>query len=719
MASVCRWRNLLAVSGIAASAFLWSATSFAQASRPSGTENPAAELNKYPGLLQELGQLLQKMQDGVQSPQARSQSRLLPLLPASTVYYIAIPNYGDSAQQALTVFHQELATNAVLNKWWHSRDMAEQGQKIEDAIGKFSQLSQFLGDEIVVSGSPDSPDHAIVLIAEVRKPGLKEFIEQNLAELPGTTAVKVFDAQTLASASEISKAQHLTVLVRPDFVVSAGSVKALRNFSRSLDQKDGQFGTTPFGQRMSASYHNGTSVLAGVNIEALLKQMPPAMAAQRQTLQSTGFADAKYLVWEHKSIDGQATSQAELSFNGPRRGIASWLAAPVPPRSLDFVSPHALFAGTVVLKNLADVFADIEKLTAAQNPKQMASLEQMQQALNLDLQKDLLHHFDGELTLAIEGAQPDPAWMLAARINDANGLQQTLNKLLMTMPVAPEDFEENGVHYHVLRIPAGPKPMEIAYAFVDKYLLVASSRGIATAAIARRQSGDSLSNFPKLQAAIPPGHPEGVSALLYEDPIAAAALSVGRTSPEMAGLFSQMKGKSSPVVICAYGTPNAIREASMNSGADAGVILIAAAVAIPNLLRARIAANESSAVAILRTINTAEVSYTVSYPQKGYARDLATLAPDPRGPGFTSSRHAGLIDQSLSSSIKDGYGFSLRPVCDVAKCSDYVAVALPLSNSTGSRSFCSTSDAVIRVKMGMATTSPLSVAECRRWAPLD
>lgn len=49
------------------------------------------------------------------------------------------------------------------------------------------------------------------------------------------------------------------------------------------------------------------------------------------------------------------------------------------------------------------------------------------------------------------------------------------------------------------------------------------------------------------------------------------------------------------------------------------IILIIAAIAIPNLLRARIAANESSAVASIRTINTAEVSYSTAYPSTGFA----------------------------------------------------------------------------------------------------
>ena len=57
------------------------------------------------------------------------------------------------------------------------------------------------------------------------------------------------------------------------------------------------------------------------------------------------------------------------------------------------------------------------------------------------------------------------------------------------------------------------------------------------------------------------------------------------------------------------------------------IILIISAIAIPNLLRARIAANESSAVSSLRTINTAEVTYQTGYPAIGYSNLLGDLGP--------------------------------------------------------------------------------------------
>ena len=61
------------------------------------------------------------------------------------------------------------------------------------------------------------------------------------------------------------------------------------------------------------------------------------------------------------------------------------------------------------------------------------------------------------------------------------------------------------------------------------------------------------------------------------------------------------------------------------------IILIIAAIAIPNLLRARISANDSAAAATIRTINTAEVTYSTTYVASGYANTFTKLGPDAAG----------------------------------------------------------------------------------------
>ena len=123
------------------------------------------------------------------------------------------------------------------------------------------------------------------------------------------------------------------------------------------------------------------------------------------------------------------------------------------------------------------------------------------------------------------------------------------------------------------------------------------------------------------------------------------------------------------------------------------IILIIAAIAIPNYWKARMAANESSATTSMRTINTAEISYLSAYPTVGYT-SLAHLAG--ASPCTPSSATACLIDDNLATATaspgKSGYIYSLT-----ATTSKYYVAARPVAPSTsGTRSFCSTEDGVIR-----------------------
>jgi prepilin-type N-terminal cleavage/methylation domain-containing protein len=131
------------------------------------------------------------------------------------------------------------------------------------------------------------------------------------------------------------------------------------------------------------------------------------------------------------------------------------------------------------------------------------------------------------------------------------------------------------------------------------------------------------------------------------------------------------------------------------------IILIIAAIAIPNLLRARIAANESSAVASVRTLNTAQISYNSSYPTVGFASTMAALSGTSCAP--PTSAGACLIDNQLSTGTKSGYSFVLSNVSGTPA-STYQFNATPLTqNQTGVRYFCSFADAVVRVPSSSTT----------------
>jgi type IV pilus assembly protein PilA len=147
------------------------------------------------------------------------------------------------------------------------------------------------------------------------------------------------------------------------------------------------------------------------------------------------------------------------------------------------------------------------------------------------------------------------------------------------------------------------------------------------------------------------------------------------------------------------------------------IILIIAAIAIPNLLRARIAANESASVSAIRTINTAEVTYATSFPTKGYSDTLAALGGG-ASPCVPAVANACLIDNVLASAIaapgKSGYLFGVTPVATGTINTAYTVGATPLTyNQSGVRDFCSNEDGVIRFNAGTAgivTTNAACVA---------
>jgi prepilin-type N-terminal cleavage/methylation domain-containing protein len=155
------------------------------------------------------------------------------------------------------------------------------------------------------------------------------------------------------------------------------------------------------------------------------------------------------------------------------------------------------------------------------------------------------------------------------------------------------------------------------------------------------------------------------------------------------------------------------------------IILIIAAIAIPNLLRARMAANESSAAASIRTINTAEITYNSTYPTTGFSPNLVSLG-GPLGAACVPAIASGcLIDSVLANdgnpagSGKSGYLFTTG-VGTVAGGVNvgYAVKGAPITiNQTGIRAFCSEEDAVVRVdpagvcsttEAGILTFNPLN-----------
>ena len=117
------------------------------------------------------------------------------------------------------------------------------------------------------------------------------------------------------------------------------------------------------------------------------------------------------------------------------------------------------------------------------------------------------------------------------------------------------------------------------------------------------------------------------------------------------------------------------------------VITIIAAIAIPNFLRSRLRANEASAVASLRVINTAAVTYSITYPNQGFPPQLSTLGG--ANPCTSSSTQSCLIDDVLSQGNKAGYVFAWTGDGAIPSVTFAVTGTPQVLGASGQRMFCS------------------------------
>lgn len=147
------------------------------------------------------------------------------------------------------------------------------------------------------------------------------------------------------------------------------------------------------------------------------------------------------------------------------------------------------------------------------------------------------------------------------------------------------------------------------------------------------------------------------------------------------------------------------------------IILLIAAIAIPNLLRARMAANESSAAAAIRSITSAEISYYSAYPQIGFAVQLQHLGKT--APCTPIPTHACLLDDNLANAVPgstghSGYQFLATGINGGSTLNGaFVAGGTPLrAGSSGDRDFCVVTDGALRSQPSAGGLPPVTLAPC-------
>ena len=364
---------------------------------------------------------------------------------------------------------------------------------------QLTTASQYLGNEIVVYAT--SFKSAPVIIAEETRPGLDTYLK---SQLPASLVAHMTFDNNL-------------------FVISDTPVTT-----------NGGFTSTALYQKMAPEYQQGAGWLFAADLSTLAPDMPV----------KTGMQDVHYFLATSKVIGGgtlaDSENHASLIFAKDRTGVASWLGAPGPMGSLNFVSPDAGFVVTTILKNPTLMVDDMLN--------SMSKVADQQLALT-----DLASAFGGEVTFALDGPLlPVPSLKFVAEVYDPGRIQSAFLKLTTDFNTSHGDHtrtgnltltESNadGQPYYALKFEK--LPWEVDWTFVDGYWVAAASHELVARAIQNRQTGYTLPKSTAFQQQLLHDGSTDFSALVYHN--------MGQTLTPLLGLLNGLNVK----------TPDALKQA--------------------------------------------------------------------------------------------------------------------------------------------------------------
>lgn len=528
-------------------------------------------------LLAEFAKLQNKL-DQIPAPPPRYDSQILPLLPTNTSFFLSIPNLGETLGQANQIFQQQLQQSPVLKQWWATQNKKNHGPSMDKVIAELQALSQYLGDEIVVASDPQDfgPSSGPVVVAVVRSSGLKDFLKTEFAKLctdqNGQTHLQVLEPQQLSGAGVDS--HGLLVLVRSDMMVMSSSLSALQRMNAQLEQDASGFTDTELGKRIVSAYGRGAGYLLAADLKEISDQshMTVQTPQHEMATQASGLGDMRYLVMEHREVNNQPDNRAVLEFANERRGVASWLAAPAPMRSLDFVSANAGMAVSFISKNPASIYDDIVAMTGSDSQAQQ-HLAEAEADLNLKLRDDIAATLGGDVTVALDGpVLPKPSWKVVAEVYDAPRLQASLEQLVNVINRHAAEHGKPGMKLSseqvsgrtFYRIEAADASLnkEMDYTYSDGFLIMAPSRALVIQSLQTHSNGDSLARSARFRALLPKDEHANFSALLYQNLSPILQPLAGQLNSDQLQLFRQLASDAKPTVICAYGDQDRIEVAS-------------------------------------------------------------------------------------------------------------------------------------------------------------
>jgi hypothetical protein len=541
----------------------------------------------------------------VQQPGVRTSTHLLDLMPENTVVYAALPNLTSTILESHRIMQERINQNAALREWWDKEQSGHRGPNVDQVIDSIREFGDYLGDEIAVSVSMDEKGEPVapLVLAELKSSaGFQQFLEQQIAKYGGNQqgrpAIRFVENPLTASAAATEpgkKSDELYIWIQDGLFAASPKLNQLQDLATLVQKGDtNSFTTTAFHNRVAQLYQEGAGLVVAANLERLIEKTQVVRtrgenSEQRESaLQQLGILNLKYFVLDQKKNSaGKTHTQATVSFNEAQRGIPSWLAAPGPMGSLEYISPDANVVAGFVVKDPVKLVDDLLGVIETVSPDLRKNLDKQQADHGLDIRKDIAAPLGGEFAFAIDGPiLPTPSWKMVFEVNDSDHLQQTLERVVGEVNKEAAKLGKAGLvwdradiagrSYYTLK--SADFGVEVNYTYVNGYVVMGPSRAMVERSVRSQEAGYTLLRSARFTAGLPADGNANFSAIFYHNlaplvqPFAERLANSGANLPqEQQQAIRAMAADMPPTLAYAYAQGDSITFAANTEGGPFGL----------------------------------------------------------------------------------------------------------------------------------------------------
>jgi len=543
---------------------------------------------QYAQVLDALASLKNELK-AVPKPGVRNSTRLLDMMPATTVMYAAIPNLAASITESNRIIEERIQQNPALRDWFANR-REPRGPAMNQAIAAIKDFGDQLGEEIAVGagmsdqGQPTEP----IVLAQLKNPGgFRAFFDAEVQKLntngKAPQVVWIDDPKTAQPAATTGQGP-LYVWITGDVLVGSPKLAQLQAVASGASG----FSATPFYSRIAQIYSEGAGIVVAADLEKIIAHTRGVRRISmgddhEQALNQLGIFNVTSFVLDSKDTDGKTHTRAVLSYTQADHGITSWLAQPAPMGSLEYISPDANIVAGFAVKNSAAVVDDLLTVMSKVCPDLNAHLDDLQKNHGLNLRSDFAAPLGGEYAFAIDGpVLPTPSWKLVFQVNDPARLQQTFDQVVteVNKQLAKEGkqglewdkADSGGRTFYTLRA-KDLGALELNYVIANGYLIACPTRALVEKALQYHDSGSTLIHSPQFTAGLPADGNVNFSAFVYQNIAALAKPLANQAGNLPAGPKNAltMAATMEPTLAYAYAYGDHIEIAANTEGGPFGI----------------------------------------------------------------------------------------------------------------------------------------------------